>query len=93
MSFYSHQEFTVAASGTEAKSAEPTATFHCVQVSGTALNLQINGRMHGATTFQPLGAAVTAPGVYEISAVGLAETQYVNGSANAATVTVTGALK
>lgn len=61
-----------------------------VQVSGTAVNLQINARLTGSTLFSPAGAAATVAGVYRIGAVGVVELQFVNSSANNVTLTVAG---
>lgn len=90
MSYYGVPEFTVAAGATTEIAVEPCASQHTVQVSGTAVNLQINARLAGSTVFSPAGAAATAAGVYDIDAVGVAELQFVNSSANSATIAAAG---
>lgn len=90
MSYYGVPEFTVGAGNTTVVEVEPAADRHTVQVNGSAINLQINGRLAGAAAFSPVGAAATAAGVYSIDAVGVAELQFVNGSANSVTLTVAG---
>lgn len=92
MSYYGVPEFTVGAGGTVVHKVEPTATQHTVQVIGTAVNLQINGRLAGATAFSPVGAAATATGVYYIEATGLAELQFVNSSANSVACAISGSV-
>ena len=90
MSYYGVPEFTIAASATAEIAVEPSASQHTVQVSGTAVNLQINARLAGSTVFSPAGAAATAAGVYDIDAVGVAEFQFINSSANSAVVILAG---
>lgn len=90
MSYYGVPEFIVGAGNTTVVEVEPAADQHTVQVSGTAVNLRINARLAGSTVFSPVGAAVTVAGVYYVDAVGVAELQFVNGSANSVTLTVAG---
>lgn len=90
MSYYGVPEFTVAAGGTTVIAVEPSAVQHTVQVSGTAVNLQINARLAGSTVFSPAGAAATSAGVYDIDAVGVAALQLVNSSASSVTLAIAG---